>query len=99
MAITDPAVDQSILERAGYGGEEGVILLLRVQLIRAIKAEVERRGWSQNEAARFLGVKQPRLSEIAQLRIDKFSVEKLAKISYRLGLRVSLSISTSAKNS
>jgi len=99
MAIPDLSIDQSILERSGYSGEEGAILLLRIQLIRAIKAEIERRGWSQREAARFLGIKQPRLSEIAQIRIDKFSVEKLAKISYRLGLRVSLSIVASAKTS
>ena len=99
MVITDPSIDQSILERSGYGGEAGVVLLLRVQLIRAIKAELDKRGWSQNEAARFLGVKQPRISEIMQLRIDKFSVEKLAKLSYRLGLRVTLSVAAGAKGS
>lgn len=84
--------DLVLLKKMGYGGEEGAILLLRIQLLKAIKKEIEQRGWSQTEAARFLEVKQPRISEIKQLRIDKFSVEQLAKFLHRLDKRVSLSV-------
>ena len=84
--------DQSLLKKLGYGGEEGTILLLRIQLLKAIKNEIDRKGWSQDEAAKFLDVKQPRISEINKLRIDKFSVEKLAKLLHRLDKRISLSV-------
>ncbi|HMX46897.1 MAG TPA: XRE family transcriptional regulator [Candidatus Obscuribacter sp.] len=92
MAKVELAVDKRIIEQLGYSGEDGLILLLRVHLIRALKQEIESRNWTQNEAALFLGLKQPRISEIMQLRIDQFSVEKLTKLLYRLGKTVHLSI-------
>ncbi len=91
--------DQVLLKRMGYAGEEGAILLLRIQLLKAIKKEIDQRGWSQTEAARFLEVKQPRISEIKQLRIDKFSVEKLAKLLHRLDKRISLAVDGKTNNS
>jgi predicted XRE-type DNA-binding protein len=94
--MASPSIDSAIFESTGYGGEVGVALLLRLQLLRAVRDELVKRGWSQNEAARNLRVKQPRISEIMQLRIDKFSVENLAKLSFRLGLKVSLSIGKTA---
>ncbi len=93
MAKIDIAMDQSIIEQLGYTGEDGLVLLLRVHLVRAIKEELTQRGWSQRQAAQVLGVKQPRISEIMQLRIDQFSVEKLSKLLYRLGKTVRLSVS------
>ncbi|MBA4079190.1 MAG: DNA-binding protein [Cyanobacteria bacterium PR.023] len=93
MAKIDIATDQSIIEQLGYTGEDGLVLLLRVHLVRAIKEELTQRGWSQQQAAQVLGVKQPRISEIMQLRIDQFSVEKLSKLLYRLGKTVRLSVS------
>ncbi len=92
MNVSTIYSDQLLLSKLGYEGEEGVILLLRIQLLKAIKKEIEKRGWSQVEAAEFLEVKQPRISEIKQLRIDKFSVEKLAKLLHRLDKRISLSV-------
>lgn len=92
MAKIDIAMDQSIIEQLGYTGEDGLVLLLRVHLVRAIKEELSQRGWSQQQAAQVLGVKQPRISEIMQLRIDQFSVEKLSKLLYRLGKTVRLSV-------
>lgn len=97
MASVDLVLDQKIIEKLGYTGEEGLVLLLRVHLVRAIKEEVERRGWTQREAAEFLGVKQPRISEISQLRIDQFSVEKLAKLLYKLGKPVRLTVAAGSK--
>ena len=93
MAKIDIAMDQSIIEQLGYTGEDGLVLLLRVHLVRAIKEELTQRGWSQQQAAQVLGVKQPHISEIMQLRIDQFSVEKLSKLLYRLGKTVRLSVS------
>lgn len=92
MDVSANYSDQLLLSKLGYAGEEGAILLLRIQLLKAIKKEIEKRGWSQAEAANFLEVKQPRISEIKQLRIDKFSVEKLAKLLHRLDKRISLSV-------
>ncbi|MGD9683534.1 MAG: helix-turn-helix domain-containing protein [Candidatus Obscuribacterales bacterium] len=76
----------------GYSNEEGAYLLLRTQLMKEIQQEIEKRQWSQSQAAEFLGVKQPRISEIYSLRIDKFSVELLVRYLYRLKKEVSLQL-------
>jgi len=88
----DVSTDKVLLKNLGYDGEEGTVLLLRIQLLKTIKQEIDRRGWSQDEAAKFLNVKQPRISEIKKLRIDKFSVEQLTKLLHRLDKRISLTV-------
>ena len=67
-------------------GEEAAALRLRTQMLLAVKDAIRKRRWSQAEAAEALGVKQPRISEILNLRIDKFSVELLVRYLFRLGI-------------
>jgi predicted XRE-type DNA-binding protein len=76
----------------GYTDRDNDTLLMRLQLILAIKEELKERGWSQREAAQYLGVAQPRIAEIVGLRVDKFTVELLAKHLRRLGREVELTI-------
>lgn len=82
----------SVLKRNGIGAEEGMLLLMKLQLIKLIKYEIEKRNWSQREAAKFLKVAQPRVAEISGFCVDKFSVELLLKYLHRLGLKVSMKV-------
>jgi len=88
----DKSSYKEIFRRMGYTDERGTTLLLRTQLMRAIKEELAKNNWSQAEAALVLGVKQPRIAEIQALRIDKFSVELLIRYLYRLKREVNLSL-------
>lgn len=88
----DVSTDKVLLKNLGYDGEEGTVLLLRIQLLKTVKQEIDQRGWNQDQAAKFLNVKQPRISEIKKLRIDKFSVEQLTKLLHRLDKRISLTV-------
>lgn len=76
----------------GYADDNGAALLLRTQLLKAVKAELEKKNWTQEQAAQKLGVKRPRISEIYGLKIDKFSVELLIKYLYRLDREVTFQI-------
>jgi len=71
---------------ADLSGEEAAAFRLRTQMLLAVKDAIKKRRWSQAKAAEAMGVKQPRISEIMTLRIDKFSAELLAKYLHRLGL-------------
>jgi predicted XRE-type DNA-binding protein len=81
-----------VLKKHGYPEDEALILLMRLQLIKIIKAEISRRKWGQREAAKILGVAQPRIAEISALATEKFSVEILIKFLHQLGLRASLAV-------
>lgn len=67
-------------------------LVHKVMLIAEIKAIIEEHGWTQNEAAKKLGVKQPRIAELNRLCIDKFSTDLLIKYLYRLNRLVQVSV-------
>jgi predicted XRE-type DNA-binding protein len=73
-----------IIRGKGFKGEEAETLVHRVALIAEIKAIIEDNGWTQQEAADKLGVKQPRIAELNNISIDKFSTDLLIKYLYRL---------------
>ena len=61
--------------------------LLMMRLERLIRAE----GWTQREAAKILGVTQPRISDLTRGKIDRFSVDSLIELFGRCGLMVTVS--------
>ncbi|MGB8817196.1 MAG: XRE family transcriptional regulator [Rhizobiaceae bacterium] len=52
------------------------------------------KGWqvSQTEAAKRLGVTQPRLNDLMRGKINKFSLDALMKLAADAGLKVSLQV-------
>ncbi len=92
MAIVKQEYYQDIFKNMGYANDEGAALLLRTGLLTALKSEIEMKKLTKKQAAEKLGVKQPRISEIYALRIDKFSVDLLVKYLYRLGKGVRLEL-------
>jgi predicted XRE-type DNA-binding protein len=92
MAGFDLAYYQQVFKKMGYADDNGAALLLRTQLLTALKAEIQKKKLTKKQAAEKLGVQQPRISEIYALRIDKFSVELLVKYLFRLkrGVRINV---------
>lgn len=64
----------------------------RVDLAAEITVEIRRRGITQREAARILGVAQPDVSAIMNARTDGFSPERLARMLNALDLDVRILI-------
>jgi predicted XRE-type DNA-binding protein len=54
-----------------------------------IRHIIEQNDWTQEQAAKILRVKQPRIAEIMKLKTDLFSVDLLLKYLVRLGTNVS----------
>jgi predicted XRE-type DNA-binding protein len=68
----------------------------RSELMIAIRSKIERWKISQGEAARRLGVTQPRLNDLLRGRIDKFSLDALMNLARPAGLAVRLKIEEAA---
>ncbi|WGF86725.1 helix-turn-helix domain-containing protein [Marinivivus vitaminiproducens] len=66
----------------------------------ALMIEIERRlrdlGWTQKEAAKRLGVTQPRISDLMRGKIDLFSLDALVAMAADAGLHVELRVSRAA---
>jgi predicted XRE-type DNA-binding protein len=75
---------------------EAVNMQARSELMIAVRNKIE--GWniSQTEAARRLGLTQPRLNDLMRGRIDKFSLDALINLARPAGLAVRLRIRNAA---
>jgi predicted XRE-type DNA-binding protein len=67
-------------------------LKLRWALMIALMEHIERRGWTQEEAARRFGVTQPRVSDLMRGKIDLFGLDTLVNMAVAAGLHVELRI-------
>lgn len=68
----------------------------RAVLMQALEAYVRELGVSQAEAARQLGVTQPRLNDLLRGKIDKFSLDALVNLVARTGGHVAITVQRAA---
>jgi predicted XRE-type DNA-binding protein len=61
--------------------------VLKADLTIMIRDIIEQQGWTQKEAAEILGVTQPRISDIINGKIDKFTLDVLFSLLDKLGFR------------
>ena len=69
---------------------------LRSMLITALKDHIARAGLSQSEAAKLLGVTQPRISGLMRGKIELFGLDFLVNMISATGLHVEMRISNAA---
>ena len=68
--------------------------LLKANLARLINKAVEEHGWTQQHAAKVLGITQPKVSDLGRGRLKNFSVERLLGFLARLDHRVAITVSS-----
>ena len=74
----------------GFPPHEAAVLLLRAEVAEALRAWVEREQLTQAQAARRLGIAQPRLSEIAHGKVELLSLDYLVGLCAKAGVPVRL---------
>ena len=65
---------------------------LRAALMRALKDHIARTELSQAEAAKLLGVTQPRISDLMRGKIELFGLDTLVNMIGAAGLHVEMRI-------
>jgi len=82
----------NVFKDVGFSTEEAEHLRVRADLMVALEKAIARRRLTQRQAAKLLGVSQPRVSDLLRGRIDLFSVDTLIDMLARLGIGVRLTI-------
>jgi predicted XRE-type DNA-binding protein len=72
----------------GFPPHEAAVMLLRCELAEALRKWMDREGCTQAQAAKRLGVSQPRVSEIARNKVDKLSLDYLVGLCAKAGVSV-----------
>jgi len=65
---------------------------LRSALMMALEQHIKAQGWNQAEAARLLGVTQPRVSDLTRGKINLFGIDTLVNMLTAAGLRVEMHV-------
>ncbi|MGH9550579.1 MAG: helix-turn-helix domain-containing protein [Terriglobales bacterium] len=82
----------NIYRDLGFPEAEAVNLLARAELMMAVEKAIKDRELTQIEAAKILGVGQPRLSDLYQGKLERFTVDMLMKWLAKLGKHVTIKV-------
>ena len=76
--------------------EEAENMRLRSILMMALKNHLTRTGMSQAQAAKLLGVTQPRVSDLMRGKINLFGLDALVNMATAAGLRIEMKVLAAA---
>lgn len=74
----------------GFEPAEAHVMLMRATLMIEIERFIAAKGWTQAEAAKRMGITQPRVSKLKKGKWDEFSLDMLLTLAARIGLRTEL---------
>jgi len=78
---------RSVFYDLGFDEAEARVLEMRANLMAALRLHIEKQGWTQKEAAKKLGITQPRVSALVKGAWRDFSADMLLVLAGRVGLR------------
>jgi len=81
-----------IPDSIGKAQAEARVLEMRAELMAALREHIEKKGWTQSEAAKKLGTTQPRVSALMKGAWRDFSADMLLVLAGRVGLRPTLKL-------
>jgi predicted XRE-type DNA-binding protein len=87
----------NVFRDLGFPRGKAEHLLVRADLMIRLEKELASRGLKQAQAAKVLGVTQPRVSDLLRGRVDLFSADALIDMLARLGVKVRLVASARAR--
>jgi predicted XRE-type DNA-binding protein len=94
LKITDG--DENIFRDLGFDEPEAENLKLRADLMIRIEKYVQQSKLTQAEAAKGLGITQPRLNQLLKGKIELFSLDALVNMLAEAGMRVSVTVKKAA---
>lgn len=83
---------ENIFDELGFNSAEARSLKIRSELMIAIKKYIKENNLTQAQAAKVMGVDQPRINKLLSGQIELFTIDKLITMLERAGVHVSLNI-------
>lgn len=80
----------------GFDKEEAANLRVRSVLMTALAGYIKESGLTQSQAAEFFSISQPRISDLMNGHIDKFSIDTLVNMVTHAGFNVSIGLDKAA---
>lgn len=87
---------ESVWDALEESTEASASMQVRAVLMIEVQRYVNESGLTQLQAAKRLGITQPRLNDLLRGKIDKFSVDALVNMLAKAGKRVSVKVRKAA---
>ncbi|HEX2768476.1 MAG TPA: XRE family transcriptional regulator [Geobacteraceae bacterium] len=87
----------NVFSDLGFPSEEAEYLKIRSTLMIHLRKTIEAKGMKQAEAAKLLGVTQPRVSDLYKGKIHLFSIDTLVNMLARTGVHIKLVVGASKR--
>ncbi|MCK5228162.1 MAG: XRE family transcriptional regulator [Desulfobulbaceae bacterium] len=71
-------------------------LKIKSELMIRVEEFIKENGLTQKEAAKLLGVTQPRISDLVRGKIDRFTIDMLINMLSQAGIKVDITIKKAA---
>lgn len=76
----------------GFDQADAEIMKLRAEVMIRVEQHMKAEGWTQTEAAKRLGITQPRVSRLIKGKTEDFSLDMLLKLAARAGMHPSVKL-------
>lgn len=71
-------------------------LKIKSRLMMDIESHIKKQGMTQRQAAKKMGVSQPRVSDLVRGKISRFTIDMLVNMLARLGVHVEVTLRDAA---
>jgi predicted XRE-type DNA-binding protein len=82
----------NVFRDLGFPEAEAQNMMLRGNLVIHIRKIIDKLGITQAEAAKRVGITQPRMNDLIKNRTHKFTLDALVNVAAQLGYAVKLSV-------
>lgn len=86
-------MSQNVFEIMADNKEESTLLNIKSKLVMLIVQNIRSNGWTQAQVAEKAEITQPRVSNLMQGQLTKFSVDALISVNLKLGAKLNVSFS------
>ena len=94
--MNNPVESKNVYEQLGFPDADE--MLVKAQLVSQIAEILRERGWSQQQAAKVLGLTQPKLSKMLRGQFRGISEMKMMDCLLRLGRTVKIVVGPATKS-
>ena len=86
----------NVFEDLGFEPETATNLKIRADLILDLQKYIKEQNWTQEQAAKFFQETQPRISNLMNGDIERFSIDKLVIMIVRAGMQIKIEVVSQA---
>lgn len=86
----------NVFEDLGFEPEMAANLKIRADLILDLQKYIKEQSWTQEQAANFFQETQPRISNLMNGDIERFSIDKLVAMIVRAGMQIKIEVVSQA---